>query len=63
MSALLKNDLAKPYQTVARGKGVWLWDTEGRDYIDGSSGAMTANIGHGVEEIADAMAAQAREVA
>ena len=63
MSALLKNDLAKSYQTVARGKGVWLWDTEGRDYIDGSSGAMTANIGHGVEEIADAMAAQAREVA
>lgn len=63
MSALLKNDFNKDYQTVARGKGVWLWDTDGRDYIDGSSGAMTANIGHGVEEVAEAMAKQAKTVA
>ncbi|WOI57838.1 aspartate aminotransferase family protein [Palleronia sp. LCG004] len=63
MSALLKVQVNKRHKVVDRGKGVWLWDTEGKDYIDGSSGAMAANIGHGVEEVADAMSAQARKVA
>src|SRR5262249_53777720 len=49
--------------TVERGKGVWLWDSEGRDYIDGSSGAMTASIGHGVPEITAAITAQLENVA
>lgn len=62
-SALLKQQIDKRYPKVVRGKGVWLWDSEGRDYIDGSSGAMTANIGHGVEEIAQAMQQQANQIA
>lgn len=62
-TALLKQRLDKSYPTIARGEGVRLWDTDGRDYIDGSSGAMTANIGHGIPEIAEAIAAQARQVA
>ena len=62
-SALLKQQVEKSYPTVVRGKGVWLWDSDGRDYIDGSSGAMTANIGHGVSEIADAMQQQAKSIA
>lgn len=62
-TALLKQRLDKRYPTVARGKGVRLWDIEGRDYIDGSSGAMTANIGHGVAEIAAVMQRQAEQVA
>lgn len=61
-SALLGHQLNNPAPTVERGEGVWLWDTEGRDYIDGSSGAMTANIGHGVAKIADVMRDQARTI-
>ncbi len=63
VSALLKQQIDKHYPKVVRGKGVWLWDSEGRDYIDGSSGAMTANIGHGVTEIAQAMQEQASQIA
>lgn len=38
-------------------------DEDGRRYLDASGGAFVANIGHGVAEIADVMARQARELA
>jgi len=52
----------KPYPTAVRGDGVYLYDAEGRRYLDGSSGALVANIGHGRSEVAEAMARQAREL-
>jgi adenosylmethionine-8-amino-7-oxononanoate aminotransferase len=55
--------LGHDYPVVKRGEGVYLHDTEGRRYLDGSGGALVVNIGHGVTEIADAMAEQARRVA
>jgi adenosylmethionine-8-amino-7-oxononanoate aminotransferase len=48
---------------IVRGKGVWLFDDAGNRYLDGSGGAMVANVGHGVEEIAAAVGAQAGSVA
>jgi len=48
---------------VERGSGVYLYDTAGRRYLDGSGGAIVVNIGHGVREVADAMAQQAAQVA
>jgi adenosylmethionine-8-amino-7-oxononanoate aminotransferase len=48
---------------IVRGKGVYLYDDRGKRYLDGSGGAMVACIGHGVDEIADAIAAQARRIA
>lgn len=62
-SALLKQNLASDYPVAARGSGVYLYDTEGNAYLDGCGGAMTASIGHGIPEIADAIARQARTVA
>lgn len=62
-SALLKQHPNRHYPTVKYGKGVYLFDAEGREYLDGSSGAMTANIGHGVTEIAHALRTQAESVA
>ena len=48
--------------TVASGDGVFLTDTDGRRYLDGCSGAMVANLGHGVTAIEDAIVAQLRQV-
>lgn len=62
-SALLAARSGRQYPVAAYGKGVYLYDTEGRRYLDGSSGAMTASIGHGVSEVAEAMARQARSLA
>jgi len=41
-----------------RAEGVYIWDVQGNRYIDGSSGAMVANIGHSNPRVLDAMRAQ-----
>jgi adenosylmethionine-8-amino-7-oxononanoate aminotransferase len=43
-----------------RGQGALLWDSEGKQYLDFSGSAAVNLIGHGVREIAEAMAEQAR---
>lgn len=53
----------KTYPVVERGEGIFLYDTSGKRYLDGCSGALVSNIGHGVEEIVEIMAEQARKVA
>src|SRR4051794_24181090 len=61
-SSLIKPVLGATYPTISHGKGIFLYDHSGKDYIDASSGAVTANIGHGVQEIKEAMMKQANEV-
>ncbi|MHB8867818.1 MAG: aspartate aminotransferase family protein [Thermoleophilia bacterium] len=51
------------YPTVTAGDGVFLTDSEGRRYLDGCSGAVTAGLGHGLREIVDVMTEQAGRVA
>ena len=47
---------------IERGEGVYLFDREGKRYLDGASGAAVANLGHGVQGIAQAMHEQAQRV-
>jgi len=61
-SHVIKPVFNKNYPTVSHGKGVYLYDTNGKAYLDGCSGAITANIGHGVDEVIAAMEKQARKV-
>lgn len=61
-SYLIKPLLDAVYPTIDYGKGIYLYDKEGKKYIDASSGAVTANIGHGVTDIIDAMVQQAKRV-
>ncbi len=56
-------DLERDYPLAVKGEGVWVWDEEGRKYLDGCAGANVTGIGHGVKEVADAMAERAREIA
>src|SRR5712671_1447600 len=56
-----KDAIRRP--TVERAEGIYMWDTEGRRYIDASSGPVVSNIGHGNERVVRAMAEQARKVA
>ena len=49
--------------TVARGEGIYLWDTQGRRYIDASSGPVASNLGHGNARVIAASDRQIREVA
>lgn len=43
------------YPVIARGKGIYLYDEKGKKYIDAVGGALVANLGHGVKEIAEAI--------
>jgi len=54
--------LGHDYPTIVRGEGVYLYDTEGRRYLDAAGGALVVNIGHGVTEVVEALASQARRV-
>jgi adenosylmethionine-8-amino-7-oxononanoate aminotransferase len=47
---------------AAYGAGIYLYDTEGKRYLDGVGGTHVVSIGHGVAEVAEAMAEQARKV-
>ena len=41
-----------------RADGIYLWDTTGKRYLDGSSGAMVSNIGHSNPVVLEAMRKQ-----
>jgi len=43
----------------ARGAGAWLWDTQGRKYLDALSGVAVCGLGHAHPEIAAAISDQA----
>ncbi len=45
---------------IVRGQGAYIWDDQGRKYLDGLAGLFTVMIGHGREELARAAAEQAR---
>jgi adenosylmethionine-8-amino-7-oxononanoate aminotransferase len=48
---------------IAYGEGSWLYDSEGRRYLDGSGGPAAFSIGHGNREVNAAIAAQLDKVA
>ena len=55
--------LERSYPLCVKGKGIYLYDQNGKRYIDGSGGPVCVNIGHGVEEIAEAARDQIQKVA
>ena len=48
---------------VKYGEGVYLYDYDGKKYIDFSSGLMNVNIGHGNQRVTQAVMQQMQEVA
>ncbi|WP_167003530.1 aspartate aminotransferase family protein [Mumia sp. ZJ430] len=48
---------------IAKGEGAYLFDTAGKRYLDGLAGLFVVQVGHGREELAEAAAKQARELA
>jgi adenosylmethionine-8-amino-7-oxononanoate aminotransferase len=51
------------FRVFDHGKGGWLYDKRGRKYFDLCSSMWQAPLGHGREDIVDAMARQARKLA
>jgi adenosylmethionine-8-amino-7-oxononanoate aminotransferase len=56
------SDHETPFICV-RGHGASVQDISGREYVDGLSGLWNVNVGHGRTELADAAAAQMKDLA
>lgn len=61
-SALLRRSFRKTFPPAVRGHGAYLWDGQGKQYLDFSGSAAVNFIGHGVAEIVEAMTEQARSL-
>ncbi|MBM2619755.1 aspartate aminotransferase family protein [Actinoplanes sp. LDG1-06] len=48
---------------IVRGDGCYVWDSKGRRYLDGLSALFVVQTGHGRQELAEAAAKQAGELA
>ncbi|CAN5887360.1 aspartate aminotransferase family protein [soil metagenome] len=49
--------------TIVRGDGAYIYDAQGRRYLDALSGLFVSQVGHGRSELAEAAAKQAGELA
>ncbi len=56
-----KLDHARP--KISHGEGIYLYDENGKRYLDGSGGPLVVNVGHGRQEIVEAMSRQLQDVA
>lgn len=54
-----QTSMSNPF--VGRAEGVYIWDHTGKQYLDGSSGAVICNIGHGDKRILEAINKQAEQ--
>jgi len=59
MSNALMSTYARLPVTFEKGEGCWLWDTEGRKYLDAVSGIAVCNLGHAHPAVTQALCEQA----
>lgn len=59
MSNALMTTYARLPVTFEKGEGCWLWDTEGKKYLDAISGIAVCNLGHAHPTVTRALCEQA----
>lgn len=59
MSNYLFNNYASLDVTFSHGEGVWLWDTEGKQYLDALGGIAVTSLGHAHPRLVKAISEQA----
>ena len=52
-----------PVPTIVRGEGTYIYDSDGRKYLDGLAGLFVVQAGHGRAELAEAAYKQAQDLA
>ena len=62
MASALSNIYARLPVAFSHGKGVWLWDAEGRRYLDGLAGIGVSCLGHAHPKLVHAISEQAGRV-
>jgi adenosylmethionine-8-amino-7-oxononanoate aminotransferase len=59
---VFRRSFLKTFPSAVRGEGVYVWDAEGKRYLDFSGSAAVNFIGHGVQEISAAMAEPTKQL-
>ncbi len=54
-------NLHHSYPLITHGRGAYLYDEEGKNYLDASGGAAVVSLGHGLKEMAEAIYDQAKK--
>lgn len=62
MTSALMPTYARLPVTFRRGEGAWLWDSEGRRYLDALSGIAVCNLGHAHPALTKALCHQASQL-
>jgi len=63
MSSVFYRNPNLQYPRGMRGEGVYLYDSEGKQYLDGSGGAAVSCLGHGHPAVVEAIKSQLDELA
>lgn len=61
-STHLMNTYTRQPVTFVRGEGVWLWDDQGKQYLDALSGVAVNGLGHAHPKLVKAIAEQAAKL-
>ncbi len=61
-TAVLRRSFRKSFPSAVRGEGVYIFEAEGKRYLDFAGSAVVNFIGHGVPEIPAAMVEQAAQL-
>lgn len=62
MTETLMSTYARLPVTFARGEGAWLWDTQGKKYLDAFSGVAVCGLGHAHPAVTQALCTQAAQL-
>ena len=54
--------LNREYVSIAKAKGVYLYDVQGNEYLDASGGPILCNLGHGIDEMSQILGDQAKKL-
>ena len=53
---------SKSFPTISHAKDIYMWDTNGKKYLDASSGPVATNLGHSNTNVLEAMRLQSEKV-
>ena len=62
MTSHIMPTYARQAVSFERGEGAWLWDSNGKRYLDALSGIAVCNLGHAHPAVAEALCAQSRKL-
>ena len=55
-------EAGEPIPVIVRGEGCYVFDEQGKRYIDGLAGLFTCQVGHGRKELGAAAATQSEQL-